>query len=356
MTRVPDMPGARRELTLADLRFDPPRLPLERLAEIALEFYGIEGALEPLDGERDQNARITTAGGERYVLKISGAGEDPGVVDFQVQALLHLEREDPDLPVPRLVRGLDGAVIHPIENGACAHSVRLLDYLPGIPYQHGPFPSSAGLSAVGAFVARLGLALRDFSHPADRHFMPWSIAGGLVFEPQLRGLLPADVEAFLGPVLDRVARDTQPRLAGLRTQVIHQDAHGANLLRVSRDDESVTGVIDFGDMIRGPLACDLAACASHFIEEGDDPAGIAAELCRGYDEVRPLERDELAVLLDLVVIRQAMTLELFEFRRRNLENPPAFLAADQPGLIASLRRLATQDPGEFTQRLEEACA
>ena len=346
-------PAARRQLSIADLRFDPPRLTPERLADIAATLYGVEGRVEPLDGERDQNVRITAADGAQWVLKVSGAGEDPDVVDFQVRALLHMACQDPGLPVPRLVRGRTGEVVHWIEAETGRHAVRLLDFLPGIPYQDGPFPSPAGLRTIGAFVARLGQALRGFRHRAAGHFMPWDMAGGLVFNPQLRALLPAAVAAFLPDRLDRIEHEVYPRLRGLRAQVIHQDAHGANLLRASRDSERVLGIIDFGDMIHGPLICDLAACASHFIEEGDDPAGIAADLCRGYHGVQPLDAEELEVLPDLVIVRQVMTLQLFEFRRRNMDRPPAFVTDDQPGLIASLERLRAVVPEAFSRALKK---
>ena len=88
------MNASEHELTLADLNFDPPALPEERLREIARSCFSIAGSFQPLDGERDQNSRVTTADGRQFVLKISSAGEDPEVVDFQVQALLHIAGRD----------------------------------------------------------------------------------------------------------------------------------------------------------------------------------------------------------------------------------------------------------------------
>ena len=263
---IPDAAApAGQRLTIAHLRFTPPRLTLPELVDIVATLYGVTGTCEPLEGERDQNTSVTTADGRRYVLKISGAAEDPEVVDFQVQALLHIELQDPGLPVPRLIRGRGGEAVHWLERESGRHAVRLVGFLPGILYQDGPFPSRAGLAGVGAFLARLGQALHGFAHRASGHFMPWNIAGGLVFEPQLRGLLPAPLAAELAEPLERIERDVWPRLAHLRAQVIHQDAHGANLLRAGPGSEQVAGIIDFGDMIHAPLVCDLAACASDFI-------------------------------------------------------------------------------------------
>jgi len=57
-----------RPLSAADLNFNPARLPLGRLAYFAREHWGVEGEFTPLDGERDQNHRLTTADGAKYVL------------------------------------------------------------------------------------------------------------------------------------------------------------------------------------------------------------------------------------------------------------------------------------------------
>ena len=68
------------------LRFNPPDLPAEWLADFMKEKFGITGEMVPLPGERDQNFKVTTPSGERYVLKISASNEDAALVDLQVSA------------------------------------------------------------------------------------------------------------------------------------------------------------------------------------------------------------------------------------------------------------------------------
>src|SRR6186713_2151877 len=123
-----------RPFSAADLNFNPARFPLGRLADFAREHWGLEGELTPLDGERDQNHRLTTADGASYVLKVSAGGESEGAVDFQVAALRHLERYAPDLPVPRIIastRGNDREWIAAADGKR--HMVRLLSWIAGTP-------------------------------------------------------------------------------------------------------------------------------------------------------------------------------------------------------------------------------
>jgi hydroxylysine kinase len=254
--------------------------------------------------------------------------------------------------VPRTVAGKDGELVQKICSAEGEHRVRLLTWLPGIPYETGPAPSLAALHQVGAFIARLNLALEGFSHPAATQFMPWNICNGLIFKQQLQGLLSMPTLELARPALSRLERDVFPQLPAIRSQVIHQDGHGGNLLRRARDSEDVSGVIDFGDMIYGPLISDLAVCASYFIEDNNlDATRIASAICAGFATLIPLEPVETEILLDLIIARHLLTLQLFEFQRRYVKNSPAFIIDEQAVIIASLRRLMTIDPLAFTNSL-----
>ena len=69
-----------------DIKFldrNPPRFSEDEARRIAQELFGLGGDLKSLKSERDQNFRILTPHGDGYVLKLSNAAEDPGVVDFQ---------------------------------------------------------------------------------------------------------------------------------------------------------------------------------------------------------------------------------------------------------------------------------
>src|SRR5260370_39566898 len=86
----------------------------ERLAE---ELVGIRASARPLNGEFDQNFRLTS-GGESYVLKIMRSGCDPEFVDLQRAALESLAH----LPVPRSLR---------LATADDGQIVWLLNWLPG---------------------------------------------------------------------------------------------------------------------------------------------------------------------------------------------------------------------------------
>jgi len=345
-----------RSLTPDDLRFTPPDFTTETLREIASKQFGVTGALTPLEGERDQNHRLTTEDGRQFVLKVSGALEDSAVVDFQIQALLHLERTDPGLRVPRIQHALDGMPSCDIRGGdGSRHLVRLLSYLPGLPFELGAAPSLEGLRAIGAFQAGMCRALQGFSHPAARHFMPWDVSNGLVLNRGLWRNARADVRALAGGFKAHVSERVLPGLSRLRAQVIHNDCHSANLLRLDETSEEIVGLIDFGDMVQAPLVQDLAVSIASFVEDRREPVEVATAIAAGFHEVLPLEEAELALLHEVVLVRLVLTLLLSDFRLATHPQPPAFLEESRPRILAALRALIGLDREGVTQRYRVAC-
>ena len=93
---------------LAVIAYEQPEVGGDEAKRAVREHYGLEVTVSPLVSERDRNYLLRTTAGSCYVLKIANAAEDPVVTDFQIQALLHIERAiaEKSLPIlaPRVVR------------------------------------------------------------------------------------------------------------------------------------------------------------------------------------------------------------------------------------------------------------
>ena len=231
---------------------------------------GPGGELTPLDGERDQNHRFTTADGASYVLKVSAAGESEGAVDFQVAALRHLERHAPELPVPRVIasmRGNDREWIATADGKR--HMVRLLSWIPGTLLSKGKPLGINVLRHAAAFQAKLANGLRGFFHPHARHFVAWDIQRALILEPGIQAWVADDAKALCADFNARFQREVLPRLPSLRAQVVHSDGHAENLLRAESGSDEIVGIIDFGDMVHAPLVQDLAVTLASFARHGE---------------------------------------------------------------------------------------
>lgn len=343
-------------LSPEDLRFVPPSFQAEEVSELVHDDYDLSGPLSPLEGERDQNFRLTPEGDTQYVIKIASQHEDAEVIDFQLKALRHIEKQDPSLPAPRLKLTTAGELTTQIKDSqGRPHILRLLEYLPGIPFGDSR-PSFQGYEKIGQFQGRLSLALVGFEHSQWRHFMPWDISNGLVFnEPLLRQASP-EARELAQVFLPHLQNVTLPAMSSCRSQVIHNDCHAGNLLRADANTDQVTGVIDFGDIIRAPLVQDMAVSMAGFVVYESDPLSVLGPILKGYHQVYPILEEEVSLIQDLVVMRLVLTLLLFDFRLATHDKPPAFLSEEKPLVMNSLKHLKGLDRQEVMTYLRSCCA
>jgi hydroxylysine kinase len=282
------------------------RLDAARAAEIVAAAWGIEASsLRRLDTERDDTFVVATSS-STYVLKVAHPLDDVAILDLQCAALAHVADHDPGLPVPHVHRDRDGALLHLVD-GPEPRCARLLSHLPGqvLDYDR---TSAADRRAVGAALARLSLALADFDHPGAVRSLPWDLQQ----VGSLRALLPhvtdPGARADAAAVLDRYDASVGAALVATRQQVVHNDLNPDNVLLLPGADDPVTGVLDFGDMVRTAVVADLAVAMAYAVDaagSGDDPWTGPYDVAAGYLAVRPLDHDETRLLPDLVRTRLA---------------------------------------------------
>lgn len=266
--------------------------------------YGIGGALKRLDTEKDDTFLVTGADGARFIAKISNPDEDPRELSLQSEALEHVAASDPTLPVPRVVRNRDGEAFFRAEDShGQTRLVRVLSYLDGTPLDH--FEATAGERAkVGAILARLRLAMAGFAHPHDGREIAWDVKHlpklafliEAIADPEKREKLARGLERF---------RAIEPALATCRTQVLHNDFSRSNIVTDRAAPEFVTGVIDFGDVVRTCIVIDVStALLNQLMPDGG--AGMfdgGRDLLAGYLGVADLTETEMRVLPHMVMAR-----------------------------------------------------
>lgn len=322
---------------VALLSTDAPAFTPDQARALAAEHYGVEGEARLLTSERDQNFRVTGRDGSEYVLKISNTAEDATVVDFQDAALDHIARMDPSLPVPRVIRARGGRSCVRV----AGHIVRLMSWLSGELMHQAPRSRDLRRS-LGETHARLGLALRDFDHPGADHDLPWDLKNAAGLANLVRHIENPAGRALAERGLGRF-HAAEPVLASLRAQVIHNDLNPHNVVVCSGHPHRVTGVLDFGDMVRSPLICDVAVAASYHVRADGAPLADVSEYVAAYHDVSPLVEDELAILTDLIVTRLTMTVLITGWRAAQYPHNRDYILRNAPAAWAGLTALLDHD-------------
>src|SRR5438552_7560568 len=190
------------------LEAPPPRFSAEEVAAIAAGLFGLEGRATDLGSERDQTFLIDD-GGAGGVLKISNLGEDPAVLELETEAILHVARVDPELPVARPQLSLSDEYWPIYDGPEGPHFVRLFERLHG--RAGGPELDDRALFAYGATHARLNLALRGFFHPAAGRKLLWHLGAAADLRPHVSAIAAASRRRLVENVLDRYEQRVAPR-------------------------------------------------------------------------------------------------------------------------------------------------
>ncbi len=323
-----------------------PSFALDEVRALVGRLYGIDGSVKSLLGERDQNCRIETADGTRYVFKISNPSEPVAVVDFQIAALEHMARVSPDLPVPRVVRTLGGQSRGSVVLGdsvalgdGVETTVRMLTYLDGVQIKE--TPRTAGQRrAMGKVLAELNLALRDFSHPSATHDLLWNVSAAHRLTAKLDCILDAPRRALAESFMARFKEHVLPRLGSVRAQVIHNDYHLYNVLVAPDDHERIVGIIDFGDMLHAPLVGEVATAAAFHMTGSADPFEGAAQFVGAYHATLPLTEIEQEVVADLMATRHLITALISEWRAARYPENRDYIMRHNPAAWEALSQMA----------------
>jgi len=297
--------------TLNTISVDPPDFDSSVVAQVVAKQFGLVGDYSVLVSERDQNFRLETASGSNYVVKIIGAAEEPMETDFQIAVLDHLESAKFN-GVPKVVRTEMGGSRCTIQSdGSREFGLRVVTWVDGrLLKDIGVTPGIA--SRFGSRLAELDIALQDFTHESAGHNSLWDMQRAAELRGLLQHVSDTEIRKQLEDVLDVFDKRVNPGLTGLSRQVIHNDANPENILLDA--DGTVSGIIDFGDLLKAPRIVEVATAAAYLRTADEDCLKLLMPFIRSYHERSPLGDAEIDLLFDLVRTRLSMTLTLLYWR------------------------------------------
>lgn len=289
-----------------------------------------------LPSERDQNWLVYGQGSSpRYVLKITNPAEGADGVDFQQQMMTRVA--DAGVPCPRLATTGDGRNTVEV-NG---HRAWLIDYLPGTALADVSQLGTRLLPDLGRTLGMLSHACADFDHPAAHRQLQWDVLrAGAVIESYRQEVTDPARRILLDRALKEYEERVHPRLSELPQAVIHNDANDHNVLVA---EELVSGLLDFGDALHGPVVYDLAVACAYAMLDRDDPQAVAEQITAGFTEQRPLSRLERAVLPGLIRTRLATSVAVSAHQAALEPDDPYLSISEQPAWRL-LRHLMGTDP------------
>ncbi|CAH2396520.1 5-oxoprolinase/urea amidolyase family protein [Mesorhizobium ventifaucium] len=349
------MPSALATPPPSAFRTQSPKMSLGDIQDVLAKNYGIRGAVTLLTSERDLTAHVVAAhGGREFVFKVANSSEDPAVVDLQNKALDHVASMSCDVPVPEVIRSLDGASQITLHIDGNRHVARTLSYLQGVPV-HMTQSTSKQRKALGASLAGLSLALADFTHPAAGHGILWDLKNTAKLEEHTQSISDAAKRKLVEKTMCRFRDHVKVIEPSLRHQVVHNDFNPHNVLVDQSEHDRVSGILDFGDVVDTPVIYDVAVACSYQVTSSGHPLSLATELLSAYHAVNPLLDEEIDILFDLINTRNAMTVTITEWRSKLYPENSAYILRNNPRASLALQQYATISERDARSAFRNAC-
>ncbi|RUM20520.1 phosphotransferase [Rhizobium vallis] len=321
---------------------------------IASGYYGVVAEAHRLSGEKDSNFRLATSSGDEYLLKVVNPGEAPDVTNLHTLALMHVAGRDPELPVQRVVKTLEGLPEFQLQiSEDDVRTVRLVTFSKGL-LQRKAKQTPAQRHNIGTMLARLQIALADFSHPAEDHFSTWDLKNVLSLKGMVDDLPTSGGKDELYAWLSLFENDIQPHVPALRAQLVHNDLNSDNIVVDPNDTDQVAGIIDFGDMVKTPVLFDVAVAAAYQLTEATDPLQAAIEFVQGFHALRALTPHEIDLLFRSVVVRMAMRIIITEWRAVRFPENSQYILRNTPQAWRQFHRLADISNEQATSAIAAA--
>lgn len=331
----------------------PPDFSIGEAELVAEELFGIEGRCQLLASERDQNFRLLVKGQPVAVLKFSNAADSQDVLMMQVRAMIHVRTVEPGVPVMQPMRAKDGSYVCKAQRASGLWTaVRMFGHLPGSHRSVDTLAVST-LSGLGMVCARVGRALSSFECAFAVRELPWSpweverLTGyvGCLENPQIREIVEAAISEYVAKGI--------PSLLKARCQVIHNDLSLSNLLFEA--DDSISGVLDFGDVVFGPLVSDLAVVCEHVLERPDGWNALAA-VVSGYASEVGLGIDEVMLIGYALLARWSGLLTLSSWREKEWPATTQYVRGWTRGVEGQLRLARSVGFGRWSQYVGDRLA
>lgn len=201
---------------------------------------------------------------------------------------------------PKPIPFLSGEFIKVLEIDGKQTIGRMLSFLEGT-FLGDTKISKPLLQSLGTFLATLNLKLQTFENHVYRgRQWEWDIQYLNLNKKYLNAIPNAHDRNIVHYFFKQFEENVMPLLPELRKQIIHNDANEWNLLV---QDQTISGIIDFGDLAHSHLINEVAVALTYACYDKENPLEWASIILSSYHKVLPLEAKEIKILYYLIAAR-----------------------------------------------------
>ena len=280
-------------------------LSFRQIKEILKKQFGIQAfEILPLVGYANANYKVVDTTGKKYICKeLEVTTIEAAYFNAESRIMEMLSGKFPGIyQIP--LKTNTGEYLYYEEKKNLQIGYRLLTWLDGTflsEEEHSPDV----LNSFGKVLATMDLELQNFYMAEIKsRKIDWDLQNFMAITDKSKYIPDPAKRKVVDHFILQFREFAQPKLHQLRNSIIHNDANDWNVLV---QNNQVSGIIDFGDMVYAPLIQELAVAISYIIFEKDDPLKFATYVIKGYHEIIPLQEKEVELLYHLIATRLCMS-------------------------------------------------
>jgi 4-aminobutyrate aminotransferase-like enzyme/Ser/Thr protein kinase RdoA (MazF antagonist) len=270
------------------------------IQNLVKEHYGLTVTVKSLNGYDELNFLLSNDKNEKYILKISNESHSFPFLEAQVKIMQHLTKSTISDRFQHFCINKQGEELTKLVIDSGTYYLRILNFLEGVFWVEKEAKSNDLFYNLGSFMGNMDHVLHDFSHPAMHRNYTWDISRASEANDNLKHILDHEKRRIAGYFLLQFDMEVAPQIHHLRNAYIHNDANDYNLLV---QDNRVSGLIDFGDMVYTALINSLAITCTYAMLGEEDPLAVAALIVQGYHKSYALTALEVDLLYYLIAAR-----------------------------------------------------
>jgi 4-aminobutyrate aminotransferase-like enzyme/Ser/Thr protein kinase RdoA (MazF antagonist) len=286
----------------------------QAVSEILLTSYGMKGTLKSLNGYDEQNILLTDVSGKKFICKVATPQHDLYFLEAQVAMMQHLQHTPVKEFFQQPILNKEGKALTTIQQNGELFFFRVLNFLDGEFLVDVPIHSDALLYSIGKVMGQMDLGLQGFRHPAMHRHYEWDISNAMDALQHLDYIRSHEKRRIAKYFLLQFEMEVMPLRHQLRKAYIHNDANDYNVLV---QDDRMTGLIDFGDMVYSELINNLAVAVTYAMLAKEDPLAAAVHVVKGYHQHNPVLPEETDLLYYLVAGRLCISVGKSAFNASN---------------------------------------
>ncbi len=194
---------------------------------------------------------------------------------------------------------------------------------------------------IGSALGALTRSLTGFSHAQlDRPFKWHPLTPHWAFEA-LEDLSPdhlatgdgqeQKLKSILNDHFQYFKDKCEPDLLSFESHPVHCDGMITTpLVTPAEDGPSLSGIIDFGDMTRAPVVCDVATAAAYLVLDQNAWMEMLSAFVAGYHASYPLSADEIGLVWPLMMTRLGVSLVNSALMKQERPDDPYVTISEAP--------------------------